>query len=48
MSLGPQHEGTLPDESARRLLMRAAELDGTGDSRLSIPQPPTDRNRSGH
>lgn len=38
MSLDPQHEATLPDESARRLLMRAAELDGTGDSRLSIPQ----------
>ena len=38
MSLYPQHRETLPDESARRLLMRAAELDGTGDSRLSISQ----------
>jgi hypothetical protein len=38
MALDPQHGGMLSDESARRLLMRAAELDGGGDPQLSIPQ----------
>jgi hypothetical protein len=38
MSLDLEDDGTLPNESARRLLMRAAELDGPGDARLSISQ----------
>jgi len=37
VSLDPQQDGMLSDEGVRRLLMRAAELDGSG-SQLSIAQ----------
>jgi hypothetical protein len=38
MALNPQQDRLLSDESVRKLLMRAAELDGAGGSVLSIAQ----------